>query len=73
MLYFVTNSREYTWRTGSKLPVIEETITEVQADGYELECIRLKFSGAITDTQGPAQTWRDIEARVIYLLMCKGL
>ncbi len=69
MLYFITKStREYTWHIGARVPAIQETIVEVQADGHEYETLIL--TGLCDKSDKCVFNAHDIQARSIYTAMC---
>ena len=72
MLTIVTRSKqEFTWHVGDRVPVIEETIVELHADGHELEYLeKNRIGGVNLSPSVRVFKAQDITARAIYTGLC---
>lgn len=72
MLYFVVRGgNEHTWHVGGRIPQLDAgSITEVHADGHELEHLRKEFKGYINIVaDARSYTWHDAGARLVYRVL----
>lgn len=74
MLYIISNhgEGEFSWHVGSPIPNVPvEKVTEVQADGDELEYLRSLFGTSIAMPNTGVANWYGDWARTIYLNLGK--
>lgn len=73
MLFIDTSTKQYTWHFGDKFPPFVGTMISLQADGDELDFIKLHF-GNIPMSSGRIVMWFDGMALFIAhnLLLMEG-
>lgn len=72
MLYIVSAGKEYTWHLGNKCSLPVSTVTEIQADGDELEWIRSSFTGLPNYSDARVLNWYGDHAKFIANCLDKG-
>lgn len=65
MIYVITGNKEYIWNLGNKLDIPISNVTEIQADGDELEWIRDSFTGIPDYINARVLNWYDDDAKFI--------
>lgn len=66
MLYICTNQYDFPWHVGEALPRVEDNVTEVQADGDELEWIVKNLPHVVVDASRLVQAFKYGKAQHIY-------